>query len=731
MKKLGIAIQVEWLKIKGLGLVYLAIILGAIVPLTGFVSDLFQEHSIDTTELKYPIVETAIQEGIGLKAFVMFFFLLYIIISANRIAQTDHKNGGWLLMETQPVSKLNIYLSKYINLVLLCGICVFSYLTASTVGAVANYYIYPDPAKILDFNMIWLAQTFLRIMLSALGVIALQLMISVIIPGFIWPFLIGTSGLILNIFSLVNRANIEYSPYNVFYIMSKNTNIRSLNHVVSYSEYLGIFWMILFMITGYLWYAKKGFRNAFISNGKSIAGSLILVVAAVGTFFTMTRPIIPKSDPAITTIKGKFETALKIDSVRIFTRDFHKKIAAVPVVNNQFQWESKDNIPMDEYVLEFGNKKYPLVFGKGDWFNLFFRLNDVHMDSFVKSNRKAEQDYSVIEEDFNRDFQYQLDSKELRNSDDFYNKIRKEWRKNIKYLNKFSTSENYGLSDEFKQYRKQLLAVKFLGSIENYRKISGAANTTPPKELIEELSNTIKSPVRLLKKDSNYLDYKLNQLMAGQNSKGDEDSIIYSKLNTLPAGIEKDRLLGKQLYKSLELKTDSAARNKLFNSEIGFVKDKEVKGFLQNKLVSLNQSQKGMPFPDLNFVDSTGKTQKLSQFRGKYVVIDLWATWCQPCLEIRPTFEVRARSYRYYDNIKFLSVSIDKDKSRWEKFLKTKPSKTLQWYLPNAEKFAMDYGIQGIPRFIIVDPEGKIYNMNAPSPDDDNFVEILNNVKRY
>ncbi len=73
MKKLGIAIQVEWLKIKGLGLVYLAIILGAIVPLTGFISDLFQEHNIDVTELKYPIVETAIQEGIGLKAFVMFF----------------------------------------------------------------------------------------------------------------------------------------------------------------------------------------------------------------------------------------------------------------------------------------------------------------------------------------------------------------------------------------------------------------------------------------------------------------------------------------------------------------------------------------------------------------------------------------------------------------------------------------------------------------------------------
>ena len=70
-----------------------------------------------------------------------------------------------------------------------------------------------------------------------------------------------------------------------------------------------------------------------------------------------------------------------------------------------------------------------------------------------------------------------------------------------------------------------------------------------------------------------------------------------------------------------------------------------------------------MPFPDLNFTDSAGKAQKLSQFRGKYVIIDLWATWCQPCLEIRPTFEARERSYKYYQNIQFLSISVDQDKN--------------------------------------------------------------------
>lgn len=131
--------------------------------------------------------------------------------------------------------------------------------------AVAQYYIYPDPAKILDLNFIWSAETLFRIMVSALGIIALQLMISVIISGFIWPFLLGILGLILNIFSLVQRINIEYSPYNVFYIMSKNNNVRSLNHLVSYSEYLSLFWMLVFLlpdISG----MQKGFHSAFISD---------------------------------------------------------------------------------------------------------------------------------------------------------------------------------------------------------------------------------------------------------------------------------------------------------------------------------------------------------------------------------------------------------------------------------------------------------------------------------
>lgn len=157
-----------------------------------------------------------------------------------------------------PTRKQTEYLSGQVHQPCYYGFYLYSKLLFVTaLVVITEYYIYPDPAKILDINFLWLGETLFRIMVSALGIIALQLMISVIIPGFIWPFLLGILGLILNLFSLVQKINIEYSPYNVFYIMSKNNNIRNLNHIISYSEYLSLFWMIVFLIAGYFWYAKK------------------------------------------------------------------------------------------------------------------------------------------------------------------------------------------------------------------------------------------------------------------------------------------------------------------------------------------------------------------------------------------------------------------------------------------------------------------------------------------
>lgn len=727
MKNFFLAYKVEWLKTKGLGLTYLAIGIGAIIPLILIIISFFSHNFSDPTALKKPIFEDGIQET--LNGFVMFLYLLFIIVCANRITQTDHKNGGWLLMETQPVKKINIYLAKYFTLLTYSLIAIFSFFVLMNLATFVMYFVKPSPADIMAFDAGWMFKTFIRIFISSIGICALQLMISVIMKGFIWPFLIGILGFIGNIFSMVNRQNYPFSPYNTFYIMTKNKNVRDLNHVISYSEYLSIFYTVIFLIIGYLWYTNKGFLNAFVAKKRWIF-STIGLAAIVGAYFYITKPtILPAAET--TSIHGKFETDEKIDSVRIISKNLQTKIASIPVKNNEFKWETKEDIPLDEYILVFGSKKQPLTFGKGAWFDFLFRFNATEVQAFMKSNRKAEQEYANFEDNFGNEFTYVEQTQDISKAKDFYDAAQRDWKDKLKYLSNFATAENYGLSEDFKEYRKQLLAVKYLNKVNDFQQLAASNHiqAVPSKDFVAELENIIKKPSKLLLSNNDYLDFKLNEISKKNNLKQDQDSLLFLALGKLPNSLEKDRLISKKLLYNLELKKDSVSRNALFNKEIANIQNKDVKRFIEKELFTLNVSQKGMPFPDLDFIDATGKTVKLSSLRGQYLIIDLWATWCQPCLEIRPIFEARAKEYKYYKDLKFVSLSVDQDQKKWQNFLKIKPSSTTQWYLPNAQQMLNAFKIQGIPTFIVLDPQGKIYTMNAPRPNEDDFVELLEKLK--
>lgn len=277
------------------------------------------------------------------------------------------------------------------------------------------------------------------------------------------------------------------------------------------------------------------------------------------------------------------------------------------------------------------------------------------------------------------------------------------------------------------------MAIEYLNEINNYRKMTSWSDPkfAPPKSFLDELNSNIQKPSPLLSKNDNYLQYKLDRMLTDADQASNADSILFVKIDRLPNSISKDRLLAKHLSKSIELQSDSLARNRLFTAEINKIQNTDYKQMLYSKLDGINRSQKGAVFPDLVLENDKGKNQNLSQYKGKYVVIDFWATWCGPCKQIRPVFETRSHQYRYADNIQFISISLDEDKSKWVNYLKTKKSGIPQFWLTDAEKFMGKYKIQSIPRFIIVDPEGKIFNFNTPFPDEDNFVEILDKLKKY
>lgn len=113
--------------------------------------------------------------------------------------------------------------------------------------------------------------------------------------------------------------------------------------------------------------------------------------------------------------------------------------------------------------------------------------------------------------------------------------------------------------------------------------------------------------------------------------------------------------------------------------------------------------------PDLAMQTPEGKTVKISDFRGKYVLVDFWASWCGPCRAENP-FVVAAYNKFKDKNFTILGVSLDKNKSKWINAIQKDGLVWTQMSDLNAwESAAVEpYMIKGIPFNVLIDPSGKI-----------------------
>lgn len=128
---------------------------------------------------------------------------------------------------------------------------------------------------------------------------------------------------------------------------------------------------------------------------------------------------------------------------------------------------------------------------------------------------------------------------------------------------------------------------------------------------------------------------------------------------------------------------------------------------------------KGHQAPEIIATDTTGNEFKLSGLKGKVVYVDIWATWCGPCIAEFPYAKKIKEHYKNNKDIAFLYVSVDTSKDRWLKFLNERPDfNGVHVHDPgNFEaKIAKAYKVQGIPRYMIIDREGKIYSTEAKRP---------------
>jgi thiol-disulfide isomerase/thioredoxin len=131
------------------------------------------------------------------------------------------------------------------------------------------------------------------------------------------------------------------------------------------------------------------------------------------------------------------------------------------------------------------------------------------------------------------------------------------------------------------------------------------------------------------------------------------------------------------------------------------------------------QLAKGNPAPDIKGVDTLGNGVSLSDFKGKVVYVDVWATWCGPCRQEFPFSKKLKTEFEGQKDVAFMYVSIDDDKEDWLKYLKKDPEFEGEHLFVEGgwdSQVSESYMIEGIPRYILIDKEGKIVAANASRP---------------
>jgi thiol-disulfide isomerase/thioredoxin len=128
----------------------------------------------------------------------------------------------------------------------------------------------------------------------------------------------------------------------------------------------------------------------------------------------------------------------------------------------------------------------------------------------------------------------------------------------------------------------------------------------------------------------------------------------------------------------------------------------------------------GKPVFNFSFPDTSGKMVSLSSLKGKVVVIDVWATWCGPCKEQLPYFKKIEEEYYNREDIAFISLSQDRltDNQKWIDFVKKEKLPGIQLIDHPGKEFARKYAITGIPRFLLIDKQGKFIEVKLPRPDE-------------
>ena len=218
---------------------------------------------------------------------------------------------------------------------------------------------------------------------------------------------------------------------------------------------------------------------------------------------------------------------------------------------------------------------------------------------------------------------------------------------------------------------------------------------------------------RYLKRKKSFSDItEEERLYLWETSKLSKEYNFYDLLSTLNNAKFDENLI--EYEKKMKSALEPLKKLNNYEKELGKL-TKIVASWRERKDDYDNMPNDGDMSIDFSYPNIAGEMISLSSFRGRLVYIDVWATWCGPCIAELPSLERLQKDYENMD-IVFLSVSVDTDKEAWEKMLTEDQLDGVQLWADGWSQITKSYAIFGIPRFMLVDRTGELIAVDAPRP---------------
>ncbi|HFC00643.1 MAG TPA: AhpC/TSA family protein [Phaeodactylibacter sp.] len=364
-------------------------------------------------------------------------------------------------------------------------------------------------------------------------------------------------------------------------------------------------------------------------------------------------------------------------------------------------------------VLKYGKQRADIYLEPGDLIQVRFSGNDFLETLQFAGKGAAHNNYL---KDKKIKFQ-QSDKKTRKEAEKLKEAAYKKWvEKNKKEKNNFLNHSRYlsKFSDKFKKYATAEVEYWAAFMLLNYR-------------WEYPLSNNMDAPMDLSKEYLTFLDsisvsqngalpnlnytYFLDQFFEYETDQPENkdlnmNQLIDKYLTDEPAAYFKAKKLAIACKRGKARKEAKNIAAFIENNPYEIYND--VLRLVYNEAKGL---QVGRDAPDFTLTDVNGKEVMLSEFKGKVVYLDFWATWCSPCLHQMKNSKIWKSSFKNKDVV-FIYVSLDKNRTSWEKFIKNNNPQGIHLIASGGDVYksqiAKLYKVKKLPAYFLIDKQGKI-----------------------